>query len=102
MAREGSTHRSRRPGRDDLLADIIEYGAKARAAVADLSVEELEADELRYDAVLRRLQNVSEATTQLLVFEPDLVGKNPETPWTRIKGLLYRGTVQWKGRYFSS
>jgi uncharacterized protein with HEPN domain len=87
MPSEGSTHRSRRPDRDDLLADIIEYGTKARAAIGELTADELEADELRYAGVCYWLQNVSEATTQLLKTELDLTEKYSDMPWNRIKGI---------------
>ena len=87
MTREGSTHRSRRPNRDDLLADILEYGAKAKAAVGNRTVEAFVADDLIYDAALLRLQNVSEATTQLLVADPDVQERHPNMPWTQIKGI---------------
>lgn len=87
MVREGSTGKSRRANREELLTDIINYGEKIIENTAHLSEEELTADDIRYDATLYRLQCVSEATTQLLIAYPEIRERYPELPWAQIKGI---------------
>lgn len=54
-----------------LLEDIVAYGVEALETVGDLDAEAILADRLREHAVLRTVQIVGEAATQILKKQPE-------------------------------
>jgi uncharacterized protein with HEPN domain len=67
-----------------LLSDIERSCAKVITWTSGLTRDELLADEMRYDAVLRNLQIIGEAVKQL---SAETRTRYPAVPWQRIAGF---------------
>jgi uncharacterized protein with HEPN domain len=66
------------------LQDMRQFCRKVTRYTAGLSAEEFASNEIVYDAVLRNLELLGEATKQI----PDEVrNRHPQLPWRRIAGL---------------
>lgn len=59
------------PGVRFLLEDIVSYGREAIETVADLDAERILSERFREHAVLRTVQIVGEASSQILKILPD-------------------------------
>ena len=66
------------------LFDIRDNGNYALDFVAGLSLDDFKADRMRFYAVTRALEIISEAARRL---PPDLHARHPELPWRAIKGV---------------
>jgi uncharacterized protein with HEPN domain len=69
---------------DLFLADIERGCAKVMLWTSGVTREQLIADEMRYDAVMRNLQIIGEAVKHL---PADLRERHPTVPWRRIAGF---------------
>ena len=71
------------------LFDIRDNGDYALDFVAGLSLDDFKNDRMRFYAVARALEIISEAARQL---PPDLHARHPELPWRAIMGVgnVYR------------
>ena len=71
------------------LFDIRDNGNYAQDFVAGLSLDDFKADRMRFYAVTRALEIISEAVRRL---PPDLHARHPELPWRAIMGVgnVYR------------
>jgi uncharacterized protein with HEPN domain len=69
--------------RDDTLyiEDMLEFSAKAMAYAADLSEQTLTHEPMRYDAILRNLELIGEASTHV---PASLRALAPEVPWREV------------------
>ena len=65
------------------LHDIRDHMAHARDWLGDMTAEELAADQLRFFALVRCLEVISEAARRL---DPALRARNPDQPWQQIMG----------------
>ncbi len=63
------------------INDILVFAEKVQAYSAALNQQKFEADELRYDAILRNLELIDEAASHV----PEDVRKNfPSIPWRQM------------------
>jgi uncharacterized protein with HEPN domain len=73
------------------LADILDNIDRAQRYIGEASFEEFESDEQKVDAVLRRLQNASEASARFRKEWPELAdeieGRRPEVNWLNFRNL---------------
>ncbi len=73
------------------LADILTNIERARQYLGDLSYDGFAANPEKVDAVVRRLQNASEASTRLRNEWPELAAnieaRYPEVAWRRFRDL---------------
>lgn len=74
-----------------LLADILENIERAQRYIGTSSLSDFQHDEQMVDAVLRRLQNASEASTRFRNQWPDLAAqfeaRHPEVNWINFRNL---------------
>lgn len=82
------------PSARQRIVDIVTNICKARSYVATINQDAFEQNDVVQDAVLRRLQNASEALTRLRAEHPHeyerLEREHPEIPWARFRGLADR------------
>jgi uncharacterized protein with HEPN domain len=75
--------------RDELLyvEDMLEFCTKAMAYAAPLSEATLTEDAMRYDAILRNIELIGEASTHV---PASIRGLAPEVPWREFVGTRNR------------
>jgi len=66
------------------LEDILEAMNKIEKYTEDKDIEEFRADSMAVDAVLRNLEVIGEASTNI---PSEFREKNPDIPWKRMIGL---------------
>jgi uncharacterized protein with HEPN domain len=71
----------------DFLQHIVDAGLKIARFIDSKSIAVFEADELLQDGVIRNLEVIGEAVTNLSV---DLKREHSEVPWTAIAGMRNR------------
>ncbi len=69
------------------LSDIVSYGESVVARLAEVSLERFTGDADLLDLVAYRLLCLSEATKNVLVFEPEIVARHPEIPWSQVRAI---------------
>jgi uncharacterized protein with HEPN domain len=71
------------------LLDILENIGHAEAFLGDIGKDELATDTLRFYAVTRALEIISEASRRL---SPTIKDRHPDAPWQQIAGAgnIYR------------
>jgi len=74
------------PGRSVSLRldDMIEAAERVRAAVSDVSLDELEADWQRQWLIQRGIEIISEASRHL---PEDVKARHPGIPWVKVAGI---------------
>jgi len=65
----------------DYLDDMLEYAAKARAFVGDMTRDSFVADDKTHLATVRAIEIIGEAARQV---PPEFRDRFPEIPWKRI------------------
>lgn len=70
-----------------LVAEMIEAAEQAQSLVADVDVDELDADRRRRDALLWNFTVLGEAAAQL---DPDVKARYPDVPWAQPARLRNR------------
>ena len=74
------------------LADILENIERAQRYIGTSSLSDFRSDEQKIDAVLRRLQNASEASTRFRNEWPEVAAefetRHPEVNWMNFRNLL--------------
>ena len=82
------------PSAKQRIVDIVTNIRKARSYVVAIDQDAFEQSDVIQDAVLRRLQNASEALTRLRAEHPSeyerLEREYSEVPWMRFRGLADR------------
>lgn len=73
-----------------LLARLQEAGDSAVEFLGDLDREQFLTDKLRQSAVAQALGVFGETTGRLMELFPEVVEKNPDIEWRKIKGLRNR------------
>src|SRR5690606_1299469 len=66
------------------LLDILEAARLALAYAREMSQESLEADQMRLDAIIRRLEIIGEAARRI---SETFRNKYPEIPWREMAGM---------------
>jgi uncharacterized protein with HEPN domain len=66
------------------LADMREFCRRIADYIEGRSQEDLFAEQMRLDAVLRNLELLGEAAKRI---PPDIQQRHPEIPWRRVAGL---------------
>ncbi|TDM07986.1 MAG: nucleotidyltransferase [Ideonella sp. MAG2] len=76
-------------GRDPrlYLVDMLDFGRRALDYAGDLSLSEILADQMRYDAILRNLELIGEAATHV---PPELRAMASDIPWRKVVGTRNR------------
>jgi uncharacterized protein with HEPN domain len=73
------------------LADILDNIERAQRYIGTSSLSEFQSNDLQVDAVLRRLQNASEASTRFRREWPELAdeieARHPEVNWVNFRTL---------------
>ncbi len=69
------------------LGDIVSYGESVVVKLADVSLERFSGDTDLLHLVTYRLQCVSEATKNVLGFDPEIAVRYPEIRWSQIRGI---------------
>ncbi len=81
------TDEQRRRKHPRYLRDIISYGESIIAKLHGVSFESFARDADLRDLVIYRLQCVSEATKNVLVFDPTIGDRHPEIPWRNVRDI---------------
>lgn len=69
------------------LRDIVSYGDSVVTKLSDVSLERFISDADLLHLVTYRLQCVSEATRNVLIFDPEIVTRHPAIPWPQVRGI---------------
>lgn len=70
-----------------LIQDMLRAGSKIQRYIHDLSESGFRNDEKTVDAVVRNLEIIGEASSQM---PPKFTSGNPEIPWAQLRGLRNR------------
>lgn len=73
-----------------LLFRLMESGNSAVEFMGDLDKERFNTDKLRQSAVVQALGVFGETVRRLMELFPEVVEKNPDIEWRKIKGLRNR------------
>jgi len=79
-----------RRGIDEWLSDIVAMADKIVTYTADVDFERFARDEPIQDLVVKKIENIGEAATQLRKRHPDFVEANPQIPWRAMSTMRNR------------
>jgi uncharacterized protein with HEPN domain len=81
----------KRPERvDDYLDHIAESAQRIDAYVAGVDLAAFKADSRTQDAVVRNVEIIGEAATQIMERYPDFAAAHPQVPWQAMRGMRNR------------
>ncbi|MCK4910713.1 MAG: DUF86 domain-containing protein [Thermodesulfovibrionales bacterium] len=78
----------------DYLNDIVESVNDIETFIKGLSYEDFIADKKTFNAVVRSIEIIGEASTNL---SKDICDKAPDIPWAKMKGMRNRLTHEYFG-----
>ena len=73
---------------EDYLGHIVEAIARATSYVQPLQgIEAFRQNPLVQDGVVRNIEIIGEATTQINRMAPDFIAQHPELPWRKMRNM---------------
>lgn len=72
------------------IDDMLQSAQKVLRYTHGLTFEQLQADELRLDAVERAIITIGEAADKLMKLTPEITQNYPDIPWNLMKGMRNR------------